>query len=143
MKYAFEFTTRPAALVATLNRLTSCERFMTVKNLSFRETSDVIVEHINAAENAENQKNSSKSAATSGRRRRGAPAAAENGSGAAVEVDPLVVDPELDAPILVNFILEVRDFGRAKAPEAVAEGESADGAKKTEEPSAEKKENKE
>ena len=124
LKYAFEFTTRPAALVASLNRLTAIERFMTVRNLSFRQTSDVIVEHLNAAENAENQKASGKAASGGRRGRRGA--AAETSRVGAGEVDPLVVDPELDAPILVSFTLEVRDFGRAKPATPSAEEESAE-----------------
>lgn len=145
LKYAFEFTTRPAALVATLNRLTACERFMTVKNLSFRETADVIVEHLNAAENIENQKASGKSSSGGRRGRRGGAAVAETGKTGAAEVDPLVVDPELDAPILVNFVLEVRDFGRAKPAEAPTEAQSENGddGKKAEAQPAEKKENKE
>ena len=125
LKYAFEFMTRPAALVASLNRLTSIDRFMTVKNLSFRQTADVIVEHLNAAENAESQKASGK-AASGGRRGRRGGSSAE--SSKAVEVDPLVVDPELDAPILVSFMLEVRDFGRAKTVEASAGEKPAEGA---------------
>lgn len=123
LAYAFEFTARPAALVAVLNRLTASPRFMTVKNLSFRETADVIVEHLNAVENAKNQKASGRGAA--GRRgRRGAAVAAADASqgGAEAAVNPLVVDPELDAPIQVNFTLEVRDFGRAAATAPSAEG---------------------
>lgn len=140
LAYAFEFTARPAALVAVLNRLTSCPRFMTVKNLSFRETADVIVEHLNAVENAKNQKASGRGA-TGRRGRRGAAAAESSAQGAAeAAVNPLVVDPELDAPIQVNFTLEVRDFGRgAAAPsaeDAVTEAKPEPEAAK---PTAEKK----
>ena len=140
LAYAFEFTARPAALVAVLNRLTSCPRFMTVKNLSFRETADVIVEHLNAVENAKNQKASGRGA-TGRRGRRGAAAAESAAQGAAeAAVNPLVVDPELDAPIQVNFTLEVRDFGRgAAAPsaeDAVTEAKPEPEAAK---PTAEKK----
>lgn len=137
LEYAFEFTTRPAALVATLNSLTSSERFMTVKNLSFRETADVIVDHLNAAENAEDQKASGKSSGDR-RRRRGGAATAESSKKAGT-VDPLVIDPELDAPILVNFVLEVRDFGRAKSVEASAEAEKSDEGTKDEGKKAEEK----
>ena len=126
LKYAFEFTTRPAALVASLNQLTANERFMTVQNLSFRETADVIVEHLSAAENAENQKNSGGSANTGRRRgRRVAGPTGDTARNGAAEVDPLVIDPELDAPILVSFVLEVRDFGRATSTSSVAEGKPA------------------
>ena len=145
LTYAFEFMTRPAALVATLNRLTVCERFMTVRNLSFRETADVIVEHLSAAENAENQKASGRSAARGGRRGRRAAAAATMDNGKAGEVDPLVVDPELDAPILVSFTLEVRDFGRAEIPGSSTNAKDANGddEKKADVQPAEKKESKE
>ena len=130
LAYAFEFTARPAALVAVLNRLTSCPRFMTVKNLSFRETADVIVEHLNAVENAKNQKASGRGA-TGRRGRRGAAEAA---------VNPLVVDPELDAPIQVNFTLEVRDFGRgAAAPSAEDAATEAKPEPEAAKPTAEKK----
>ncbi len=114
LKYAFEFTTRPSALVVVLNRLTASERFMTVKDLSFKQTADVIVERLGAIESAQMQNAPGGRATSSSRRRgrRGAATAVDAATGA-VKIDPLVVDPELDAPILVNFILEVRDFGRA------------------------------
>ena len=140
LAYAFEFTARPAALVAVLNRLTSCPRFMTVKNLSFRETADVIVEHLNAVENAKNQKASGRGA-TGRRGRRGAAAAESAAQGAAeAAVNPLVVDPELDAPIQVNFALEVRDFGRgAAAPSAEDAATEAKPEPEAAKPTAEKK----
>ena len=140
LAYAFEFTARPAALVAVLNRLTSCPRFMTVKNLSFRETADVIVEHLNAVENAKNQKASGRGA-TGRRARRGAAAAESSAQGAAeAAVNPLVVDPELDAPIQVNFTLEVRDFGRgAAAPSAEDAATEAKPEPEAAKPTAEKK----
>lgn len=140
LAYAFEFTARPAALVAVLNRLTSCPRFMTVKNLSFRETADVIVEHLNAVENAKNQKASGRGA-TGRRGRRGAAAAESSAQGAAeAAVNPLVVDPELDAPIQVNFTLEVRDFGRgAAAPSAEDAATEAKPEPEAAKPTAEKK----
>ena len=140
LAYAFEFTARPAALVAVLNRLTSCPRFMTVKNLSFRETADVIVEHLNAVENVKNQKASGRGA-TGRRGRRGAAAAESAAQGAAeAAVNPLVVDPELDAPIQVNFTLEVRDFGRgAAAPSAEDAATEAKPEPEAAKPTAEKK----
>lgn len=140
LAYAFEFTARPAALVAVLNRLTSCPRFMTVKNLSFRETADVIVEHLNAVENAKNQKASGRGA-TGRRGRRGAATAESAAQGAAeAAVNPLVVDPELDAPIQVNFTLEVRDFGRgAVAPSAEDAATEAKPEPEAAKPTAEKK----
>ena len=58
-----------------------------------------------------------------------------------MKVDPLVVDPELDAPIQVNFILEVRDFGRAAKAEPAAAEAASDAAKPETEKQAEQKEN--
>lgn len=119
LDYAFEFTTRPAALMQVLNALTASARFMTVKDLSFRESADMIVERLNAAKSAKEQK------ASGGRaRRRARRAAAEDApQGGTPAVDALVIDPELDAPLLVRFVLEVRDFGRAAAPAAEASPE--------------------
>ncbi len=113
LDYAFEFTTHPAALVEVLNRLTASARFMTVKDLAFRETADVIVDRLNAVENLKNQKASTRPMS---RRRRRGPAMEEAAPAPTVEtVDPLVIDPELDAPLLVSFTLEVRDFGHGVA----------------------------
>ena len=123
LDYAFEVTTRPAAFVSLLNALTSTERFFVVKNLSFRESSDMIVDKITAIESAAAQK--SRGAATSGggRRRRGMAAAVEADAAqpGLSKDDRIVVDPELDAPIVVKFNLSVYDFGRAAAPAAAAE----------------------
>ncbi len=115
LEYAFEFTTHPAALVEALNHLTACPRFITVKNLAFRETSDMIVERLNAVEAAKDQKTSHRTT------RRGRGRGAQTAPTAPAEIDPLVVDPELDAPLLVSFTLEVRDFGRGVAPAPAAE----------------------
>lgn len=119
LDYAFEVSTRPAAFVSLLNALTSTERFFVVKNLSFRESADMIVNKITAVETAANQKN--RTTATSSRRRRGPAVAAPEADTAQPGLskdDRIVVDPELDAPILVKFNLSVYDFGRAAAPEA-------------------------
>ncbi len=124
LKYAFEFTTRPAALVAVLNGLTASERFMTVKDLSFHQTADVISDRLSAIEAAAQKAAGGRPASARRRGRRGA-ADADAASGAA-KADPLVVDPELDAPILVTFTLEVRDFGRAAAAAATSTEASAE-----------------
>ena len=117
LDYTFEVSTRPAAFVALLNALTSTERFFVVKNLSFRESADMIVDKITAVESAAAQKGRAASS-TSGRRRRGLAAAAPEAAAAEAGLskdDRIVVDPELDAPILVKFKLSVYDFGRAVA----------------------------
>ena len=136
LDYAFEVSTRPAALVSLLNALTSSTRFLVVKNLSFRESSDMIVDKINALEAAAAQKNRP----ASGRRgRRGQPAPQEGAQeGGLSKDDRIVVDPELDAPITVKFNLTVHDFGRPAAPAAAAES----AAEKPAEKPAEKKEGK-
>ena len=117
LDYAFELTTRPAALVSLLNALTATERFCVVKDLSFSESADMIVDKITARENAAAQKG--RGASSGSRRRRGA-AAVEESPAAQAKEDRIVVDPELDAPILVKFNLSVYDFGRATAPAAAA-----------------------
>lgn len=115
LEYAIEFSTRPAAFVSVLNALTADERFIVVKGFSFKETSDLILERIAAAEAVEAAKNSP----NVGRRgrRRGGDAKPEE----AKKVDRLVVDPESDAPIQVNMTLAVYDFGRAVAAQPAAE----------------------
>lgn len=123
LEYAIEFSTRPAAFVSVLNALTADERFIVVKGFSFKETSDLILERIAAAEAAEAAKNSP----NVGRRgrRRGGDAKPEE----AKKVDRLVVDPESDAPIQVNMTLAVYDFGRAVAAKPAADAPAEDAAK--------------
>lgn len=123
LEYAIEFSTRPAAFVSVLNALTADERFIVVKGFSFKETSDLILERIAAAEAAEAAKNSP----NAGRRgrRRGGDAKPEE----AKKVDRLVVDPESDAPIQVNMTLAVYDFGRAAAAQPAASEASAEAVK--------------
>ena len=119
LEYAFELSTRPAALVTLINEITSTKRFCVVKDFSFRESADMIVDKITAVETAAAQKNRP---ASSRRRRRGGDAAEENaGANTLSKDDRVVVDPELDAPILVKFNLAVYDFGRGAAPAAAPE----------------------
>ncbi len=115
LEYAFELQVRPAAVVQVLNLLSSDVRFMVVKDLAFQESADMIIDRISAKETAEAQ-----AAAPAGgrRRRRGAIQAlleAEEQKPGAKKIDNLVVDPELDAPILMTFTLAVYDFGRGGA----------------------------
>ena len=124
LEYAMDFTTRPAALVTVLNKLTSDTRFITIKKFSFKETADQIVDRLAAVEAAEAGKNQPNAGTSSRRRRRGAAAEEENAD-APKKVDRLVVDPELDAPILVSLVLSVHDFGRPAA--VVAEPVKAEG----------------
>ena len=113
-EYAFEINVRPAALVQVLNLLAADVRFILVKDLMFQETADTIMERISAKETAEAQ---AAAPASSRRRRRGAIQSlleTEEGKPDGKKVDTLVVDPELDAPILMSFTLAVYDFGRGE-----------------------------
>lgn len=116
LDYKFAFSTRPAAFVAALNALAADPRFIVISDFSFKETADLISDRLAAAEALEAAKNAPASA--SRRRRRGAAAAKADDEKTAKTPDRLVVDPESDAPILVNLSLSVYDFGRA--PEASA-----------------------
>ena len=123
LDFAFSFTVRPAAFVNVLNAITANLRFMVVKSFAFKETSDMIVSRIAEVEAEQAKKN----APASGRRRRGRQALLEETQGEAPKKeDRLVVDPELDAPVQVDMIVTVYDFGRAEIAAAGAgEGDKA------------------
>lgn len=125
LDYAIDFTTRPAGLVTVLNRLTADTRFVTVKKFSFKETADQIVDRLTMAEAAAAGKDAPGGGATTSRRRRRGGAAEAEKADAPKKVDRLVVDPELDAPILVSLTLSVYDFGRATTAETSAAEASA------------------
>lgn len=147
LEYVFEVTTRPAGFVAMLNKFTACERFCVLKDLEFKESGDMILERIAAAENAAAQQKKAAEAGTSGRRRRrgGLEAPAENPA-QKQKADRVVIDPELDHPLNVKFKLAVYDFGRgvAAAEAPAAEVEKKDEAKSVEgQPAAPQNEKKE
>ena len=126
LEYKFAVRARPAALVKLLNSLSADERFMVVKDFSFRksEASDMIVSNISAKESAE-----SKSATpTSGRRGRRGRSLEQQPALGAEETEKkqsrLVVDPELDAPFEVAFTLAVYDFGGKSAEGSDKSGDS-------------------
>ncbi len=125
LEYAFEFLARPAAVVQVLNKLSSDVRFMVVKDFLFQESADMILDRISGKEAAEAQAN----APTTGRRRRRAMLEQPAEQKEEPKVDSLVVDPELDAPIRVQFTLAVYDFGhgqaKAETATAASEGEAA------------------
>ena len=116
LEYKFALRARPAALVKMLNSLSADERFMVVKDLSFRksEASDMILSNISARESAE----SKAVEPSSGRRGRRGRSNAEQQQPKLGEAESeknqnrLVVDPELDAPFEVTFTLAVYDFGQ-------------------------------
>jgi hypothetical protein len=144
LKYALEFTTRPAGLVEAINMLSADEKFITITDFALRPTSDTITDKFSASDSAKATQS------TGGRRRRGRGAAAAPLSFAASvenkESEPntamqrLVVDPESDAPIYVTMTLTVTDFGRPVQP--VAAPASADATADAAKASAPKKEDK-
>ena len=120
LDYSFEIAARPAAIVKVLNALTSDERFMVVSNFSLRESADMIVDKLNAVAAEETKKAAPR---RRGRRGRGAdsdfnPEEAKTDS----KADRLVVDPEMDAPILVAFKLTTYDFGSKSERQNSEEG---------------------
>ena len=107
--YELAFLARPAAVVAVLNAFASDTRFTVVKRLAFKSSADTIVDKINAREAALQKKDEPQSS----RRRRRRALADEAETAAPAKLDRLIVDPELDAPVLVNMTVTVYDFGQA------------------------------
>lgn len=117
LEYQFAIRARPAALVKALNGLSADQRFMVVKDFSFRksESSDMILSNISAKESAES-KSAAPAAGRRGRRGRIAEQTPALGAGEPEKKQSrLVVDPELDAPFEVAFTLAVYDFGKGNA----------------------------
>ena len=107
LDYAFEIAARPPAIVKVLNALASSPRFNVVSGLAMHESTDMIVDKLNAADAAETKKSPRRR-----RRGRGDDFAAEaEGGETTSKADRLVVDPEIDAPIIVSFKLSTYDFG--------------------------------
>ena len=111
LDYRMSLIVRPAAFVDILNALTADVRFTVVKSLAFRETADMILDKMNAAEAALTKKDAP--SASSGRRRRRRMAQEEQPAEEESEKkdDRLIVDPELDAPVQMDMVLSVYDFG--------------------------------
>lgn len=109
LDYRISLIVRPAAFVDILNALTADVRFIVIKSLAFRETADMIIDKMNAAEAALTKKDSP----SSGRRRRRRMAQEEQPTEEESEKkdDRLIVDPELDAPVQMDLVLSVYDFG--------------------------------
>ena len=130
LDFAFSFTVRPTAFVEVLNAITAQTRFMVVKSFAFKETADMIVNRIADVEAAQAKKNAP---AVSGRRRRGRLALLEETQEEAPKKeDRLVVDPELDAPVQIDMIVTVCDFGRAESAADAAKTEDDKAAKPAE-----------
>jgi len=128
--YMFELTARPEAIVATLNKLTSCQRFVVVRDLALKG-SDVIVERLSAAEKAKADAaagNGAPKAVSSRRRTRGAAAllAPADNPELQAAVARIVSDPESDDPMLMKFTVDVYDFGRGVAEKPAEAPAAAD-----------------
>ena len=89
-----------------------------MSDLSLRESEDVIVDKLTAIANAEQQKSSPRR----GRRRGRDRDEVENQDEGEAKVNRLVVDPEVDAPIVVSFKLATYDFGSAAGGDKPEEG---------------------
>ncbi len=113
LEYRLAILVRPTAFVGVLNALTSDIRFMVVKSFAFRESADMIVDKLNAIEAALAKKD-----APERRRRRRSTVAEPPTEDAPKKEDRLIVDPELDAPVLVEMTIAVYDFGRAETSAA-------------------------
>ena len=127
LDYQLSVALRPSAFVSVLNALTANPRFIVVTKFAFRQSADVIVDKLNAAEAALAKKDAPVSSSRRRRRR-----AAEEEAPAEESVkkeDRLVVDPELDAPIQVDMTVTVYDFGQANV--SAADGSAATGAPST------------
>ena len=121
LEYRFKVNARPAAVVQVLNNIAADTRFMVVKDFSLRETADMIMNNIGTRNKAKEEAASGGSGRTSRRRGRRSALQQEESApadAAAPTVNRLVVDPELDAPVELDFTLAVYDFGfgKDKAP---------------------------
>ena len=117
--YRISLIVRPAAFVDVLNALTADVRFTVIKSLAFRETADMIVEKLNEADAALTKKDSPSSSRRRRRRMQDEQATEEQ---AEKKDDRLIVDPELDAPVQMDMVLSVYDFGGIAQKAADASG---------------------
>ena len=122
LEYGLEFTVRPSAFVKVFNGLTADTRFCVVRNVSFKQSSDTIIDRLAAVEAAAAQA-ASASQAGARRRRRGASAQQDDAQKKPEEkkIDRLVSDPETDAPVQVSLTLAVYDFGMGAQTKPTAE----------------------
>ena len=127
LEYSFQLLASPKSLVDVINKLNAEFRFTVVTELNFTESRDLITENFAARDKAENDaKNNSRS---SKRRRRGE--VAEPTEEEAKPADGgIVIDPEIDAPLVVDLTVRVYDFGQGIAvadsnAAPAAEGEAA------------------
>lgn len=118
LEYRFKVNARPAAVVQVLNNIASETRFMVVNDFSLKETADMIMNNIGTRNKAKEEAASGGSGRVSRRRgRRSALQQEESTPAEEASSSPsnrLVVDPELDAPIELEFALAVYDFGFGK-----------------------------
>lgn len=117
--YVFVFSARAQAIVKAVNAFATCERFITVDDLTFRRAGDVV-----AAALAGEDKKADGASNRGRRRRRGGDAAQDRAADApAPAADGVVTDPVRDAPMNVTMTLTVHDFGSLNDTEKSEEGQ--------------------
>lgn len=127
LEYGFQMMVTPAAMVKLMNALTADDRFIIVKEFSFVESADKIVQKLSEREQAAAAAQARESRGGRGRRgRRGEEQPVEQqAADESKKTDRLVIDPEIDAPIQLDLTIVVWDFGAGvevtlEAPEASA-----------------------
>jgi len=106
--YVFSFTARAPAIVKAVNAFATCERFVTVDEVSFRRDRDAMAEALGGGE----AKKAEALAQTGRRRRRGGGGGAPSAEAAAAPKVPegIVTDPTLAEPFTVTMAVTVHDF---------------------------------
>ncbi len=98
MRYEFMVSAKPVALVATLNALTTAERFIVIESLAFQRDQDTLASALAGEKKSEVR--------TSRRGRR----QSTDSETEAPAKNQLITDPTTDAPLTVNLKLAVYDF---------------------------------
>lgn len=115
--YVLTFLARPAALVRTLNALSTCERFVTVEGFSFFKESDYLVEAISSNKKEASESVTKKRSSRSRSRRREAKEEeqkVETPRERALRMG-IISDPSCDSPLTVSVTFSIRDFGTLSA----------------------------
>lgn len=105
--YVFSFTTRPAGLIKAINALSTCERFIVIRDFGFQRANDTL----QVALGGTDPKQEAQNQARGGRRgRRGAAADAAKTPVNDQLKNGIVTDPMLDEPVAVQMTVSVYDF---------------------------------
>ena len=115
LEYSFQILASPKALVSVMNRLNSEFRFTVVTALNFSESRDLISESFAARDKAENDAKNSQGSRRSRRRGKSAEQLEELEAIAKPSDGGIVIDPEIDAPLVVDLVVRVFDFGEGIA----------------------------